>query len=159
MNNTMNKVMNRVSYAKNQTQELVKQAEIQAIAYTDPVKLRRVFQIATIVAMMATVLMSVAGATSTIKDGINNGMFKVWKLLKAIVLPLGAVVIAACFVYILFDGERGMEKGKKYLLRTIIVVAAVYFAPVIVSNIGGWFNHGGDAGWKTGKVLSATDGD
>ena len=59
--------------------------------------------------------------------------------MKAVVLPLGAVAIAVCFLWILFDGERGMEKGKKYMIRVIIVVAIVYLAPLILTEVGGWF--------------------
>lgn len=135
--------MSNVKYAASQTKALVKDAEFSALAMattmSENTKAKRVLRVVSILSMLSVMLFSLAFAATDIKSGIKTGAGKVWDILKAIVLPLGAVAIAICFLWILFDGERGMEKGKKYLLRVIIVVAVVFLAPLILNEIGGWF--------------------
>ena len=142
--------MSNVKYAASQTKALVKDAEFSALAMattmSENAKAKRVLRVVSVLSMLSVMLFSFAFAGSQIQTGIKTGAQKVWDILKAIVLPLGAVAIAVCFLWILFDGERGMEKGKKFLLRVIIVVAVVYLAPPILSEVGGWFN--GSSHWS-----------
>ena len=141
--------MTSVTYAAGKTKELMRVAERKAYEKTadlavNPVKAKRVLRIASFVAVLATMLLSVVTAAGSsagdqIEDGIKTGAERVWGIVIAVVLPLGAVAIAVCFLWVLFDGERGMEKGKKYRIRVLIVVAVVFLAPLILQQVGGWF--------------------
>ena len=133
--------MTDVRFAAGRTKELVKEAERDALALSGSERARRVLRVFSVLAALSVTLVSFVSAdpTSEIEKGIRTGTEKIWGIMKAVVLPLGAVAIAVCFLWILFDGERGMEKGKKYMIRVIIVVAIVYLAPLILTEVGGWF--------------------
>ncbi len=132
--------MTDVKYAAERTKELVREGESAALS--GKIRAKRVLRVGSILAVLSVALVSFVSAdpTSEIEKGIRTGTEKLWGIMKAVVLPLGAVAIAVCFLWILFDGERGMEKGKKYMIRVIIVVAIVYLAPLILTEVGGWFS-------------------
>ena len=103
--------MTDVRFAAGRTKELVKEAERDALALSGSERARRVLRVFSVLAALSVTLVSFVSAdpTSEIEKGIRTGTEKIWGIMKAVVLPLGAVAIAVCFLWILFDGERGME--------------------------------------------------
>lgn len=88
--------------------------------------------------MMVTAYAATAGTTG-IEKGIKNGMQDAFKLLRALVTPIAAVVFAIYGLSMLFGGQKGMESGKKGMLICALAIAAVWLAPLAVEAITGWF--------------------
>ena len=80
-----------------------------------------------------------AAATGNIENGIKTGSQQLYNIMTAVILPVGAVFFAWNAFRALFGGERGMEQAKKNMLTVVVVLALVYLAPLVVTQIGGWF--------------------
>lgn len=91
-----------------------------------------------------TLVSSLAFATNNISDNIFKGLDEVYGILWKIALPIAAVCLAFCAFKIWAGGERGMETAKRTALYTLIAMAIVFLAPVIVKTVAGWFNSGGN---------------
>lgn len=89
------------------------------------------------VTMMTVTLAATAG---DIEGGIKAGTQQLYNIMTAVVLPIAAVFFAWNAFKALFGGERGMEQAKKNMLTIVIVLALVYLAPVVVTQVGGWFS-------------------
>ena len=83
------------------------------------------------------------GIASTIEGGVKNGMEELYDIMTAVVIPVGAVVLAWCGFQALFGGQRGMETAKKTALTVVVVLAVVWLAPMIINQVSGWFSNGG----------------
>ena len=79
-------------------------------------------------------------ATGNIENGIKTGSQQLYNIMTAVILPVGAVFFAWNAFRALFGGERGMEQAKKNMLTVVVVLALVYLAPLVVTQIGGWFS-------------------
>ena len=91
-----------------------------------------------------TLVSSLAFATtSSISDNIFSGLSEVYNILWKIALPIAGVCLAFCAFKIWAGGERGMETAKRTALYTLIALAIVFLAPIIVKPVGGWFSSGG----------------
>lgn len=84
------------------------------------------------------------GAAGAIQDGISSGAKSIYDIITSIVLPIAAVALAICAFKILFGNTRDAESAKNMALKIVIVIAVVYLAPVIISQVGGWFKGKGD---------------
>ena len=96
-----------------------------------------------IAAILTMSLAFAAGGTTTtgnIENGIKTGSKQLYNIMTAVILPVGAVFFAWNAFRALFGGERGMEQAKKNMLTVVVVLALVYLAPLIVTQIGGWFS-------------------
>lgn len=85
----------------------------------------------------------VEGAMSNVESGITTGLGQAWSLLKAIALPIAAIIAVICAFHIFVGGEKGMEKAKKIALYLIIGLAVVYLGPLLVETVAGWFSDAG----------------
>lgn len=97
-------------------------------------------------ASQATQASDISAAATTIEQGVKTGMGKVYGIITVIVAPIAAVCLGAGAFQFFFRGERGVEKAKSIWLYTVIGVALVYLAPVVVAEIASWFSSTGDAG-------------
>lgn len=86
-----------------------------------------------------TTLTGETEAAGGIEAGVKQGLSAVYTTITSIVLPIAAVCLAFAGFKIFAGGEKGMESAKKIILYTLIAVAIVYLAPVIVLNVGNWF--------------------
>ena len=87
-----------------------------------------------------------------ISDAVSGGMKSIYNVILAIVIPVGAVVFAWNIFKAFFGGERGMQQAKVNILITIVVIALVLLAPLVVGAIGGWFTGDGIQDWDNTKV-------
>ena len=96
--------------------------------------------------MCAAVPALAAGDTGAISSGIKSGLSSVYDIIKAIVLPIGALALAICAIEMIWGSDRAAEKAKGYAIRIVIAVALVYGAGLIVNEVGTWFSGLGDGG-------------
>lgn len=96
--------------------------------------------------MTVALASSVSSSASAIQDGVKAGSAQLYGILKAIVVPLGVVVLAWNGLKALFGGERGMEQAKRNILVIVIVMVVVFFAPLIVQQISSWFSSADNGG-------------
>lgn len=85
--------------------------------------------------------------SQTIIQGINKGTEQVWRILIAIVAPIGAVALALQVIKIIWGGARAAEEAKSAAIKIIVAVAVVLMAPAIVAAIKSWFTA---ASWSFG---------
>ena len=113
-------------------------------------KFHRVARICGMMLLMAMMMTLVAfagntnnasGAANSIQQGVSNGADSLYSVMKAIILPIAALALAWCGFKAIFGGQKGMEEAKKYALIIVVVIAVVYLAPLIVSQVGGWFSN------------------
>ncbi|MBQ6482220.1 MAG: hypothetical protein IJI45_13970 [Anaerolineaceae bacterium] len=77
--------------------------------------------------------------SQTIIQGINKGTEQVWRILIAIVAPIGAVALALQVIKIIWGGARAAEEAKSAAIKIIVAIAVVLMAPAIVSAVKSWF--------------------
>ena len=77
--------------------------------------------------------------SQTIIQGINKGTEQVWRILIAIVAPIGAVALALQVIKIIWGGARAAEEAKSAAIKIIVAIAVVPMAPAIVSAVRSWF--------------------
>ena len=85
--------------------------------------------------------------SQTIIQGINKGTEQVWRILIAIVAPIGAVALALQVIKIIWGGARAAEEAKSAAIKIIVAIAVVLMAPAIVSAVKSWFTA---ASWSFG---------
>lgn len=100
------------------------------------------FGVIMIVALVLAMFPAAAatGTTDAIQEGIKSGTGELWKIMTAVVLPIGAVAFAWNAFKMLFGGQRGMEEAKRNMLIIVVVVALVWLAPIIIQQVNGWFS-------------------
>ena len=108
-------------------------------------KFHRVARICGMMLLMAMMMTLVAfadnEAAESIQAGVASGADSLYKVMKAVILPIAALALAWCGFKAIFGGQKGMEEAKKYALIIVVVIAVVYLAPLIVSQVGGWFSN------------------
>ena len=77
--------------------------------------------------------------SQTIIQGINKGTEQVWRILIAVVAPIGAVALALQVVKIIWGGARAAEEAKSAAIKIIVAIAVVLMAPAIISAVKSWF--------------------
>ena len=77
--------------------------------------------------------------SQTIIQGINKGTEQVWRILIAIVAPIGAVALALQVIKIIWGGARAADEAKSAAIKIIVAIAVVLMAPAIVSAVRSWF--------------------
>lgn len=82
---------------------------------------------------------------SAISSGIQKGTGEVWNILKAIVLPIAAIMLAVCGVKLIWGGQRAAEEAKGLIVKIIVGVGLVMIAPSLVAATKDWF---GSASWS-----------
>lgn len=95
--------------------------------------------------IMPAVAKTAAATSNEITNGISEGTEALWRILVAIVAPVGAVALAIQAVKILWGGQRAAEEAKSTAIKIIIAIAVVLLAPAIIRVIRGWFK---EADWK-----------
>ena len=85
--------------------------------------------------------------SQTIIQGINKGTEQVWRILIAIVAPIGAVALALQVIKIIWGGARAAEEAKSAAIKIIVAIAVVLMAPAIVAAVKSWFTA---ASWSFG---------
>ena len=108
---------------------------------------RRMIRIISALVIMTIFLLTMAfaddpatGAATNIEGGIKTGSHQLYNIMTAVVLPISAVFFAWNAFKALFGGEKGMEQAKKNMLIIVVVLALVYLAPMVVTQIGNWFS-------------------
>ena len=99
------------------------------------------------VAAMTAIMTIMPAYADQISQQINGGLKKVYGIITAIVLPLGAIAAAICAVKMIIGDERETQAAKKTLIRIIIGVGLVYLAPFLVETISGWFSGTSSSIW------------
>ena len=77
--------------------------------------------------------------SQTIIQGINKGTEQVWRILIAVVAPIGAVALALQVIKIIWGGARAAEEAKSAAIKIIVAIAVVLMAPAIISAVKSWF--------------------
>ena len=77
--------------------------------------------------------------SQTIIQGINKGTEQVWRILIAIVAPIGAVALALQVIKIIWGGARAAEEAKSAAIKIIVAIAVVLMAPANVTAVRSWF--------------------
>lgn len=90
-------------------------------------------------------IMPAMATSDAISEGIKSGTEQIWKVLVAIVAPLGAVALAIQAIKILWGGQRAAEEAKSAAIKIIVAIAIVLLAPSLVGVIKGWFK---EASWN-----------
>lgn len=98
------------------------------------------FGVIMIVALVLAMFPAATGTTDAIQNGIKDGSKELWKVLTAIVLPIGAVAFAWNAFKMLFGGQKGMEEAKRNMLIIVVVVALVWLAPIVIQQVNSWFS-------------------
>ena len=93
--------------------------------------------------MMMTTVPALAADISNITSGIASGTQAIWDILKAVVLPIAAIMLAVCGVKLIWGGQRAAEEAKSLIVKIIIGVGLVMIAPSLVSTMRGWFGSNG----------------
>ncbi len=92
------------------------------------------------VAVMTAMMTIMPAYADQISQQINGGLKKVYGIITAIVLPIGAIAAAICAVKMIVGDDRETQTAKKTLIRIVIGVGLVYLAPFLVETISGWFS-------------------
>ncbi len=94
--------------------------------------------------MAAVFMSSVASGTAFAfagDDSMQQGIDKIFYLLKAIATPLAAVGLAFCGFKFFTGGEREMSKVKKTAVLILVSIAMIYLLPALIrlgrSAVGG----------------------
>lgn len=77
---------------------------------------------------------------SAISSGVKQGTEQIYRIITSIVLPIAVVALAICAIQIIWGSDRAGDKAKGAAIRIVIAIAIVYAAPLIVSEVGGWFS-------------------
>lgn len=95
----------------------------------------------TIFALMAFLLSGPAFADNAddIAGAIKSGTQKIYNIFTAIVPAITVVCFAVAAMQLFLGGQRDVDAAKKSLLRTLLVICLVYLAPIIINEVGGWF--------------------
>lgn len=106
------------------------------------------FMIATLFMLMVTMGFAAdeGDVQGAIQQGVTEGMSQLYDIMLAILLPVAVVLFAWNAFKVFFGGEKGMESAKKNMLIIVAIVALVYLAPLVVTQIASWFNGQGDGG-------------
>lgn len=108
-------------------------------------KMQRAMATMMIIAIVTAMFCSFALAadptapTDAIEDGVKTGLSQLYSIMTKLVVPVAVVVLAWCAFKVFAGGQKGMEEAKKTALITIIVIAIVYLAPLIVQQVASWF--------------------
>ena len=81
-----------------------------------------------------------SGAASSIADAVTEGMHDAYGLMTSIVMPIAALIFAVLALKMLFGSQRSVEEGQKGLIKVLIVIALVFAAPIIISEVSSWFS-------------------
>lgn len=101
---------------------------------------KKLLTIAIVLALSICLLASTAFAgDEDIKEDITAGLGQVYTIITGIVIPVAAVCLGVSAYNVFTGGERGMETAKRLALYTLAGVAIVYLAPVVVLQVGSWF--------------------
>lgn len=117
----------------------------QAIMQHDKLPAGSTKRMKTVAAIMTGIYCSMITAmpafanSQTIIQGINKGTEQVWRILIAIVAPIGAVALALQVIKIIWGGARAAEEAKSAAIKIIVAIAVVLMAPAIVSAVKSWF--------------------
>ena len=95
-------------------------------------------------------------AMNNIEEGVLQGTQRIYRIITSIALPITVVVFAWNLLAAIFGGEKGIDSAKKRLLYCIIILAGIWLAPVIVSQVQSWFSTAGDAGVWSNSGTSST---
>lgn len=82
-----------------------------------------------------------------ISQGILKGAYNVYTILRNIVLGLCACAIIWAAVKAAIGDQKDMDMLKRTAITVVIVVLIAYMAPVIMEQIGQWFDN---YGWQLG---------
>ena len=77
-----------------------------------------------------------ASAAETIKGIVNSLTSDGYNILRAIVVPVCIVALAAAGFQFIIGGTQGSEKARKTVIAVGCAIAFVVFAPVVVQLIG-----------------------
>lgn len=126
---------------------------MNAIAPTlnDRTSFRRPVRIAVVLCLVCVLAFSMlapasAATIDSLEDGITNGIWEAYKLIRNIATLITPVVFAINCLHMLFGGKKGRESGKKGILICVLAIAAVCLAPLVVKFIVSWFERVGDCG-------------
>ena len=120
---------------------------------TDNLQNMKIGNMSRVAAIMTGIYCSVMAAvpafadSQTIIQGINKGTEQVWRILIAIVAPIGAVALALQVIKIIWGGARAAEEAKSAAIKIIVAIAVVLMAPAIVAAVKSWFTA---ASWSFG---------
>ena len=94
-----------------------------------------------ITVMLAMSVVCFAAGDDAVTTAVKTGLGDVWGVVQVISVPVGVVALAICGYNFFFGGERGVEKGRKILIYTIIGLAVIWLAPVLMQTAQGWFQN------------------
>lgn len=121
----------------------------QSMATPRATRLFRIVGVSCAMALMAMAsAFATADAANAIQQGITDGVMQLYNIMLAVVLPVAVLCLAWNMFKVFVGGERGMEQAKKNMVVTIAIIAVVYLAPAIITQVGKWFNGQTDSGWS-----------
>lgn len=104
------------------------------------------FAIIVVFCVLSMCALAADDATAAIEGGVQNATFRLYNVMTAIVVPCAVVLFAWAALKVFVGGERGMEQAGKKFLTILGVLALVWLAPLIITQVSGWFNSSNASG-------------
>lgn len=134
----------------NTISNVMMEAAVGAQMRMQSTKMQRVVRftgaVAMVFMMLLSTVMAAPGGISNIEGGIKAGTQQIYSIMTGVIIPIAVVFFAWAAFKALFGGEKGMEQAKKTILTIVIVLALVWLAPLLITEISGWFSSTGDQG-------------
>lgn len=107
---------------------------------------RNVGMIAMVFMLLLSTVLAAPGGIANIEGGIKAGTRQIYSIMTAVIVPIAVVFFVWAAFKMLFGGERGMEQAKKSIFTIVFVLALVWLAPLLVTEVSSWFSSTGDQG-------------
>ncbi len=106
-------------------------------------------------AALTEALVSPCLATAVIEQGVFSFTDAFYHVVRAVVLPIGAVIFALECFSMFFGGEKGLAVAKKRMFCTIIALIGVWLAPLVCIAFKSWFSGTAGAGGSMFSIVAA----
>lgn len=129
---------------------VVMETAVDAQLCMQSTKMQRVVRKVGAAAMVFMLLLSAVSAApngiANIEGGIKAGTQQIYSIMTAVIVPIAVVFFVWAAYKMLFGGEKGVEQAKKSIFTIVVVLALVWLAPLLVTEVSGWFSGTGDQG-------------
>ena len=82
----------------------------------------------------------VFAATNAVNDGFVAIMESIYRIIRTVSVPVGAVALAYCGFQVFTRGEQGMENAKRVGKYILIGVVVILLAEGLISLVQSWLN-------------------
>ena len=97
-----------------------------------------IFAFVGIVMMGSATTAFCADTSASITDAVNNITNNIYKIARAVVVPISIVALAFAGFQFLIGGNQGAEKARKVVIGCVCAIGFVVFAPMVVKTVAGY---------------------